>query len=308
MIDSHTEGEPTRVVLDVPPLKGETLVEKTADFRDHHNGFRTGSLLEPRGSEAVVGALLLEPFDAANDCAVIYFNNATVLGMCGHGTIGLVRTLQFMGRIQPGTVRIETPVGLVQAVLATDGLVTIKNVPSYRYRTGVTVHAAGFGDVTGDIAYGGNWFFLAPAGSQALDLANLDTLTRLTTAIRRGLEAEGITGENDGVIDHIELYGPAGDSANDARNFVLCPGLAYDRSPCGTGTSAKLACLAADGHLAPDTPWRQESVIGSLFVGKYSRADDGRHILPRVSGRAYVTAEATLVFDPEDPFREGIQA
>jgi 4-hydroxyproline epimerase len=308
VVDSHTEGEPTRTVIEGGPVfRAADLAGRALEMRERFDAFRAAVVCEPRGSDAVVGALLTEPVDPAAAFGVIFFNNVSTLGMCGHGTIGVVRTLAHLGRIQPGPVVIETPPGLVRAELHPDGRVSFLNVPSYRYRTGVVVEVAGLGRVTGDVAYGGNWFFLVQDHGLEIQLANLDALTRLSTAIRHALEAQGITGEDGAEIDHIELVGPARQPSNDARNFVLCPGLAYDRSPCGTGTSAKLACLHADGKLRPGQTWRQESVIGSLFEGEIAEVQDDA-IVPRITGRAYITAEATLVFDPSDPFRDGIVA
>ncbi len=307
VIDSHTEGEPTRVVIaGGPELSGSTLAEKAQSFRRDFDGFRSGVVCEPRGADAVVGALLLPPSKPNQVAGVIYFNNVGVLGMCGHGTIGIVRTLEYLGQIQPGKLVIDTPVGEVGAELHEDGRVTVSNVPSYRYRSDVPVEVPDFGTVVGDIAYGGNWFFATKDCGMDLELSNLDQLTRFTVAIRESLEREGITGESGGHIDHIELFGSPKDPANSSRNFVLCPGLAYDRSPCGTGLSAKLSCLAADGLLAPRNKWRQESVIGSVFEGSYERTE-GNRILPSITGNAYITADSELLFDPQDPFAEGIR-
>jgi 4-hydroxyproline epimerase len=254
----------------------------------------------------LVGALLVPPADPAAAAGVIFFNNVGTLGMCGHGTIGLVATLSYLDRIGPGDHRIETPVGDVTATLHPDGRVTVRNVPSYRHAANVAVHVEGYGWVTGDVAWGGNWFYLTADHREELAAKNVARLTEVTGKIRRALEANGVTGADDGVIDHIELTGPPGDSRNHARNFVLCPGGAYDRSPCGTGTSAKLACLAADGKLAPGEPWRQEGILGTYFEGRYSPADGGR-VVPEVTGSAFVTAEATLLAQDGDPFPDGIR-
>ncbi|MEZ0327088.1 MAG: proline racemase family protein [Fimbriimonas sp.] len=307
VIDSHTEGEPTRVVISrAPELAGTTLAEKANDFRLNADGFRSGVVCEPRGADAVVGALLLPSSNPQNAADVIFFNNVGVLGMCGHGTIGIVRTLQHLGKLQPGKLTLGTPVGDVGAQLHEDGRVTVWNVPSYRYRSAVPVQVEGFGEVVGDIAYGGNWFFATKNYGHELELSNLDALIRFTSGIRATLERERIAGENGGHIDHIELFGPPQDPANNSRNFVLCPGLSYDRSPCGTGLSAKMACLAAEGALDEGQTWRQESVIGSIFEGSYRRTE-GEKILPAITGRAYITADSELLFDPEDPFVEGIR-
>jgi 4-hydroxyproline epimerase len=234
-----------------------------------------------------------------------------MLGMCGHGTIGVVASLAHLGRIEPGRHRLDTPVGPVETELDADGHVTVFNVPAYRHRAGVTLEVPGVGRVTGDVAWGGNWFFLVDATrfdpAPTLALSQVEALTELTWCIRGALAAQGITGADGAEIDHIELFAPT--PGADARNFVLCPGKAYDRSPCGTGTSAKLACLAADGHLAAGVPWVQESVIGSRFEGRWTPAEGqpGR-ILPAIRGRAWITAEATLLRADDDPFRDGIRA
>jgi 4-hydroxyproline epimerase len=253
----------------------------------------------------LVGALLTEPTDPACVAGVIYFNNAGMLNMCGHGTIGVAVTLAHMGQIGPGRHRLETPVGVVAIEHAGGNQVTIENVPSYRHAAGVTVQVPSFGPVTGDVAWGGNWFFLVSQHGQELELANVERLTDFTWRLRQALPRQGITGKDGGEIDHIELFGPPRSAGADGRSFVLCPGKAYDRSPCGTGTSAKLACLVADGKLKPGQVWRQESIIGSVFEGTV-RIDDGR-IIPRVTGSAYVMAEATLILDPRDPFQMGIR-
>jgi 4-hydroxyproline epimerase len=281
------------------------MAERRAAFRDHFDAFRSAVVNEPRGSDVLVGALLCEPVDPSCAAGVIFFNNVGVLNMCGHGTIGVAVTLAHLGRIGPGRHQLETPVGVVGFEYHGAGRVTIANVPSYRHAAGVTVEVEGFGPVTGDVAWGGNWFFLVGAHGQELDLANVERLTDFTWRVRQALERQGINGAGEQPIDHIELFGPPRAPANHSRNFVLCPGKAYDRSPCGTGTSAKLACLFADGKLREGEVWRQESIIGSVFEGSV-RVDDGR-VIPRVTGSAYVTAEATLLLDPGDPFQMGIR-
>ncbi len=307
VIDSHTAGEPTRVVVaGGPDLGAGSVAERARVFRERFDRVRSAVVNEPRGSDVLVGALLCEPSDPAAACGVIFFNNVGVLGMCGHGTVGLVATLAHLGRIGPGDHQIETPVGDVTATLHPDGRVSVRNVPSYRHAKGVSVSVDGYGRVTGDVAWGGNWFFLVGDHREALELARVERLTDLTRRIRRALEANGITGADGGVIDHIELFGPPADPANHARNFVLCPGGAYDRSPCGTGTSAKLASLAADGKLRPGEVWRQEGILGTVFEGRYEPAADGK-VVPTITGRAWVTAEATLLLRDDDPFRDGIR-
>lgn len=263
IIDSHTGGEPTRVVISgAPDLGGGTIAGQLEVFRTHHDRFRSAVVNEPRGSDVLVGALLCEPVDPANCCGVIFFNNVGFLGMCGHGTIGLVATLAHLGRIAPGDHRIETPVGMVTATLHPDGSVSVRNVPSFRKAKDVTIEVPGLGPVTGDVAWSGNWFFLAASHGMDLSIDYVDALTDAAWRIRQAVNGQGFP-----EVDHVELFGPPADPANHSRNFVLCPGKAYDRSPCGTGTSAKLACLAADGKLAPGEEWRQESIIGSVFSG-----------------------------------------
>ena len=305
IIDSHTGGEPTRLIIEGGPDLGTgPLSERLARFRDGFDHIRSAVVCEPRGSDVLVGALLCEPH--ADNCVagILFFNNVGYLGMCGHGMIGVVASLAFLGRLAPGRHRIDTPVGVVVAELNADGSVTIENVSSYRSRHAVRVEVAGHGSVTGDVAWGGNWFFLVGHHGQDLSVANIDALSAYSAAVRSALEASGITGDNGAVIDHIELFGPSHTGA-DSRNFVLCPGKAYDRSPCGTGTSAKLACLAADGELEEGAIWRQESVIGSVFEASYRR-ESGR-IRPRIRGRAWISAQAKLLFDADDPFAYGIR-
>jgi len=308
VIDSHTGGEPTRVVVaGGPDLGNGPISERAKLLRERFDTFRSCVVNEPRGSDVLVGALLCEPCDPANTAGVIFFNNVGVLGMCGHGTIGLAVTLAHMGKIAPGEHRLETSVGLVTVTLHDAHRVTVQNVPSYRYRKAVAVEVPALGVVTGDIAWGGNWFFLAADHGETLTVANAERLTDVTWRIRQALEANGITGENGGVIDHIELFGPPVDPANHSRNYVLCPGKAYDRSPCGTGTSAKLACLFADHKLKLGEVWRQESVTGSVFEGFVEATDKPGVVIPSITGTAFVTAEATLLADPVDPLRDGIR-
>lgn len=272
IIDSHTGGEPTRLVIGgFPDLGQGDMAERRRLLGERHDAWRAACILEPRGSDVLVGALLCAPVDPEACAGVIFFNNSGYLGMCGHGTIGLVASLAHLGRIGPGVHRIETPVGEVEATLHEDGSVSVRNVPAYRYRRQVSVEVPGIGRVSGDIAWGGNWFFLVAGHGQRIAGDNLDALTAYTVAVQQALEDQGIRGEDGGAIDHIELF--ADDPHADSRNFVLCPGKAYDRSPCGTGTSAKLACLAADGKLLPGQPWRQASVIGSQFEGRYEWLD-----------------------------------
>jgi len=305
IIDSHTGGEPTRLVIGgFPDLGGGSMAERRALLAERHDKWRAATVLEPRGSDVVVGALLCDPVSKDAAAGVIFFNNAGYIGMCGHGTIGLVASLAHMGRIGVGEHRIETPVGTVTTTLHADGSVSVRNVPAYRHLHQVAVELPGHGVVHGDVAWGGNWFFLVSEHGQRVASDNLPALTGYTTALRKALAAQGITGADGAEIDHIELFANDSEGA-DSRNFVLCPGNAYDRSPCGTGTSAKIACLAADGKLAPGEVWTQASVIGSRFEASYA-LEDGK-VIPTLRGRAHISAEATLLIDGNDPFGWGIR-
>ncbi|MES2463491.1 MAG: proline racemase family protein [Armatimonadota bacterium] len=307
IVDSHTGGEPTRLVIDGgPTLAGRGAAEMLRDFQTHHDAFRSAVVCEPRGSDVLVGGLLVEPADPACTAGIIFFNNVGYLGMCGHGTIGLLVTLAHLGRITPGTHRIETPVGVITAQLHNDGSVSVQNVPSYRLHKSVSVTLPGRQTVTGDVAWGGNWFFLCEDHGQNLAFADVEPLTDFAWEVRQALVAQGITGRDGAEIDHIELFGPPQGSSADSRSFVLCPGKAYDRSPCGTGTSAKLACLHADGKLKPGALWHQESIIGSVFTGAIAEVLDDGSIVPEIRGSAWVNSEATLLLDPKDPYCWGI--
>ncbi|HKD92205.1 MAG TPA: proline racemase family protein [Terriglobales bacterium] len=305
VIDSHTAGEPTRLIIGGGPSLGPgTMAERLQIFRSQFDRFRSAVVNEPRGSDAVVGALLCEPVDRASSAGVIFFNNVGYLGMCGHGTIGLIVTLAYMGRIKPGKHQIETPAGNVIAELHPNDAVTVNNVPSRRTAAAVAIDVPGHGRFTGDVAWGGNWFFLVREQRDDISISNIDALTQLTTAIRHELARTAITGTNGEEIDHIELFGPPSGPDSNSKNFVLCPGCAYDRSPCGTGTSAKMACLYADGKLKPGEIWRQEGVVGGIFEGRV--AVENGQILPSITGTAFVTAEADLILDQRDPLRHGI--
>jgi 4-hydroxyproline epimerase len=304
VIDSHTGGEPTRVVVDGGPNLGSgNLVERLERFRRDHDAFRSALVNEPRGSDVLVGALLCEPSDASCAAGVIFFNNVGYLGMCGHGAIGLMVTIAHLNRISPGTHRLETPVGIVTASLNSDGSVSVINVPSYRQAKAVSVDVPGLGPITGDVAWGGNWFFLVKKPTWDLDIAAIDDLTDKAWKIRQAVNGSGFP-----KVDHVELFGPPRGTGGHSRNFVLCPGKAFDRSPCGTGTSAKLACLAADGELGENQPWVQESIIGSTFQGSYRWLNQAEEkIIPTITGTAHITAETTLLLDDRDPFCWGFR-
>ncbi len=301
VIDSHTGGEPTRVVVSGGPELGSgTIADRVEIFREQHDRFRSAIVNEPRGSDVMVGALLVPPHDQSCDIGAIFFNNVGYLGMCGHGTIGLIATLAHLGRIQPGEHRIDTCVGPVTATLDSDHSVSVQNVASFRKAKNVTIEVPGIGRVTGDVAWGGNWFFLVEQHGQKIESNNVERLTDFTWRIRQAINAQGFP-----EIDHVELFGPPAQAGAQSRNFVLCPGKAFDRSPCGTGTSAKLACLAADGKLAEGAEWIQESIIGSTFRGTYRC--DGEKIIPVITGTAFVNGEGTLLLNENDPFCWGIR-
>ncbi len=306
VLDSHTEGEPTRIVMAGGPDLGDgPLAERRERFRREFDVFRSAVVNEPRGADHIVGALLCAPHDSSCAAGVIFFNNTGYLGMCGHGTIGLMATLAHTGAIAPGEHRIETPVGIVTAQWHGGGRASVTNVVSYRLMKGVPVEVEGIGTLTGDVAWGGNWFFLCNDHGQEISMRRLDELTDCARRIKRALAKANLTGKDGAEIDHIELFGPPQRADANSRSFVLCPGDAYDRSPCGTGTSAKLACLVADGKFDEDQVWRQESVLGTLFEGSV-RVVDGE-IVPTITGSAFVTGETTLLFDPADPLREGVR-
>lgn len=305
VIDSHTGGEPTRLVMQgFPQLHGRTMAERRDELRQQHDRWRRACLLEPRGNDVLVGALYGPPVTPGATCSVIFFNNAGYLGMCGHGTIGLVASLHHLGLIGPGAHTIDTPVGAVSATLHDDGAVTVRNVAAWRHRRQVPVEVPGHGRVVGDIAWGGNWFFLISGHGQRLQLDNVQALSAFTWAVLQALQAQGICGDTGAPIDHVELF--ADDAQADSRNFVMCPGGAYDRSPCGTGTSAKLACLAADGVLAPGQVWCQAGILGTVFEASWQPGRRG--VRPRISGKAWITASGQLLLDENDPLAWGIQA
>jgi 4-hydroxyproline epimerase len=305
VIDSHTGGEPTRLVLEGGPDLGDgPIADRVQRFKQHFDDYRCAIVNEPRGGDPWVGALLVEPHRA--DCAlgVIYFNNVGYLGMCGHGTMGLIASLEFAGRLAPGAIKIDTPVGAVEVELHPDGRISVSNVVSYRSHSRVAVEVPTIGRVTGDVAWGGNWFFLVSNHDQIIDLSHVESLTDFSWRVREAVNAQGHP-----LVDHVELFGASQLPGAHSRNFVLCPGKAYDRSPCGTGTSAKLACLAADGKLIEGDAWIQESVIGSTFEASFRWHDRNQgQIVPMITGSAHVTGENLLRLDPSDPFCWGIRA
>jgi len=308
-LDSHTGGEPTRLI-ETPPfdLGTGSVADKLSRLKHDHDDFRTTVLNEPRGSDVLVGALLVEPADPTCQFGVIFFNNVGYLGMCGHGTIGLIASLAYRGRVTEGTVRVETPVGVVEATLHKNeaggdypNRVSVRNIPAFRHLNHIPVTVDGK-TIHGDVAWGGNWFFLVHDHGLDVNMKNLEAMTEFAWRVREQLTANGITGKGGADIDHIELF--VSTNEVDSKSFVLCPGKAYDRSPCGTGTSAKLACLYADGKLKAGQIWKQQSVVGSIFEG--SMQVDGENIIPTITGEAHVMAEGVLLVDERDPFANGI--
>jgi len=306
VIDSHTIGEPTRIIIEGgPDLGSGPLPARAERLGLEHDWVRRATCLEPRGHEAMVGGLLVEPHREDCEHGIIFFNNRSTLGMCIHGTIGLVATLRHLGRLSGERCRIDTPAGVVTAEI--DGnKVSVTNVPCHRTHKDVQVEVPGHGTITGDIAWGGNWFFLIDSQGPAIAASTPLELTLFGESVRKSLIANGYEAQDGHEIDHIELFWPPTDpQTSDSRNFVLCPGGAYDRSPCGTGLSAKLACLAADGKLGPGQIWRQASILDQVFEASYQPLEGGR-ILPRITGQAWVTGESTYRFDPADPFVYGV--
>ena len=305
-IDSHTAGEPTRIVVAGGPDFGNAPLDHRRDrLSGEHDWLRSAAVNEPRGSDAFVGGLLCKPHDPTCDVGIIYFNNTGYLNMCVHGTIGLAVTLEHLGkRPKTGTWRIDTPVGVVEALTLGDGLVRVENVPSYRHQKDLQLEVPGFGEIRGDVAWGGNWFFLGRDHGETVAFENIPRLTNLAKAIRIVLTQENITGADGGEIDHVEIFGPADPKLADSRNFVLCPGGAYDRSPCGTGTSAKIACLFADKKIEPGQIWRQAGILGTVFQAEIRL--DGEKVIPHITGSAFVNGESNIIIDPNDPFSHGI--
>ena len=306
VIDSHTGGEPTRgVVNGWPQPEGKTLSERVCFMKENQEHLRTGAICEPRGHNAIVGALLTPPENPESLTGVIFFNDVGYIGMCGHAMIGTVETLRHLGKLNSHKALIDTPVGTVSIEIGDDGNVTVANVPSYLYMGDAEVYVEGLGQVRGDVAWGGNWFFLVNNQGPELTMSNIDFLMSSTKKIRQALIDSGITGEDGAVVDHIEFFGDPVHPDAHSKNFVLCPGNAYDRAPCGTGTSAKLACLYAKGKLQVGQEWIQESITGSLY--KCWLEDIDGVITPFVTSRAHITAESTQYFSEEDDFCWGIE-
>jgi 4-hydroxyproline epimerase len=309
VIDSHTIGEPTRLVLDDAFLHGLDLgtgsVRSRRDvFRSRYDHLRRALVADPRGVEAMVGVILVPPSDPTCDFGALYCNRVGYLDMCGHATIGLAVSLGHIGRIKPGAFRLETPAGIVGVEWHGGSEASIQSVSPRRIHRMLSIACRDGTTVNGDVATSGLWFFICRDHGIPVVPDAIPRLLEKAWMIRRSLEAAGITGDAGEPIDHIVLMGQALDPANSARNFVLCPDGAFDRSPCGTATSALVGCLYEDGHLDEGAAWRQESILGGLYESSIRR--QGGVLIPTVRGRAWITAEATLHFAEDDPYRTGL--
>ncbi|MGE4602154.1 MAG: proline racemase family protein [Planctomycetota bacterium] len=305
-IDTHTAGEPTRIIIDgFPHLEGESISDCRDVLTRDHDALRAGIVREPRGHEAMVAALLLDSSIEECDAGVIFFNNVGTLGMCGHGAIGVVKALHHMGKIEVGGCTLETPVGVIETTLHPEGDVSVRNVRSYREMADVSVTIQEGIELIGDVAWGGNWFFITESPGVPIEPSRIDQLIDLCCEIRTALKADGVTGTSGAAIDHIEVHQSLPEEQGvGVRSFVLCPGKEWDRSPCGTGTSATLACLHARGQLQEGAPWIQMGVLGTRFSGTF--VADGNGVYPTIRGSAYLSGEGTLHFMEDDPFRHGI--
>lgn len=310
VIDSHTIGEPTRLVIDESlvaglDLGGGSVRERRDRFRERYDHVRQALVGDPRGTVAMVGVILLPPADPSCRFGAFCINRVGYLDMCGHATIGLAVTLGHLGRIEPGSFRLETPADVVGVTWHGGGEASFECVPPRRITKSLALACDDGARVTGDVATSGLWFFICRDHGLPVDSAGIPALTARAWAIRRALDARGITGTGGAVIDHVVLLGPPRDARNHGRAFVLCPDGAFDRSPCGTGTSALVGCLFEDGQLAEGHTWRQESVLGGVYEASIRRV--GGMLVPTVRGSAWLTGETTLHFAGDDPYRTGIE-
>jgi len=324
-IDSHTAGEPTRILTGgLPAVQGATMAHKREQLFLHHDHLRRALVHEPRGHDAIVLAYLLPPCDPEAHLGVVFANDAGYLGTCGHGSIGVAMVAVATGMVPAvapeSTVVLDTPAGLVRcAVKVTDGRpvsVRITNVPSFLWRRDVPFALPDGRKGTADVAYGGNWFAFVDARSMGLsvDPSRLGQLMSTAMAIREALRTAGVRGTNPHTgheedVDHVKLYASlVGTGTPGSRAITLCPGSAYDRSPCGTGTSAKLAVLHARGELGVGTPFCSDSVLGTRFMARIASTTTVcgiPAIVPEVEGAAFVTGFQTFVLDPADPLVHG---
>jgi 4-hydroxyproline epimerase len=304
VVDSHATGQPTRVIVDGGPDLGTgSLAERRDRFRTHFDRFRTAVVGEPRGSDTLVGAILCKPSDPSCAEGVILFDSSGYLDMSVHAMMGLAVTLDYIGRGTTGGEKIETPAGAVTVDMHTNGDISVRNVPSFRHQKDVSVTVDG-ATYTGDVAWSGSWSFLVRDHNEDLSIARAERLTDLARSIRRALARNRITGSRDEEITDIALFGPPQRREANSRNFVLRTGKSFRRSPSGTVTSAKLACLHEDGKLAEGQVWRQESITGAMFDGSVKVIDGA--IVPSIRGTAHMIAESVLIVDERDPYCWGI--
>ncbi|MEV5597276.1 proline racemase family protein [Streptomyces sp. NPDC052496] len=324
-VDSHTEGMPTRVITDgVGTLPGATMADRRRYFVEHLDHLRQLLVNEPRGHAAMSGAILQPPTRPDADWGVVYIEVSGCLPMCGHGTIGVATVLVETGLVEVTepvtTVRLDTPAGLVAARVAVrDGRaehVTLHNVPSYAHELDAVVKVPGFGEVRYDLAYGGNFYAITPLAALGIPFA----AAHLDDIIAAGLAVLAALGERDRPVHpadpaisgcrHVQFTAPGtpGPDGSDSRNaMVIHPGW-LDRSPCGTGTSARMAQLHARGALPLHRPFVNESLIGTRFTGHLvgtERVGGRTAVVPTVTGRAWITGTARYVLDPTDPFPRG---
>ena len=322
-IDAHTCGNPVRVVAGGgPPLNGATMSEKRQDFIARYDWIRTGLMFEPRGHDVMSGSILYEPMRDDCDAAILFIETSGCLPMCGHGTIGTVTVLIEEGLVTPkreGRLVLEVPAGIVEAEYRRDNLdnvveVRIRNIPSFLYRTGLDVDVEGFGRVVFDVAYGGNFYaIIEPQVSyQGLDAISAFDIQRLSPIIRRLINDKySLVHPDDPTITglrHILWAGPPHHPEAHARNAVFYGEKAIDRSPCGTGTSARMAQKAARGELKVGDDFVHESIIGSLFHGRVeasAKVGPFDAIVPSVAGQAWITGHNTIFLDERDPFVKG---
>ncbi|MDO4987691.1 MAG: proline racemase family protein [Synergistes sp.] len=323
-IETHTEGEPTRTILsDFPKIPGHTMEEKMLYMMRHHDHLRKGICFEPRGNDVMSGTIVTEPCDPRADFGVLYYEVGGWMPMCGHDTIGVSTALIESGllkAVEPYTyATLDTPSGLVKVKIEVkDGVaksVTFKNAPAFVMNRGVTVKVPDYGDITLDIAYGGNVFAVLPAAAMGLtlEMKNSKEIVAKGSYLRRFIN-EQIKIKHPYLktinkVTHIQFYqGGDRELGADIKNAVVIPPAAIDRSPCGTGTSARLALLHAEGKLAVGEEFVHESLIGSLFFCKIIEETEVCGIpavVPEIRGRAWVIGKSTILFDPEDPFIEG---
>ncbi len=323
-IDGHTCGNPVRLVAGgAPPLAGATMSERRQDFLARYDWIRTGLMFEPRGHDMMSGAILYPPSDPHADVGVLFIETSGCLPMCGHGTIGTVTFALERGLAQPredGVLRLDTPAGAVAAhYVMRNGYVEsvrIRNVGAYLAAEGVKAACPELGELSVDIAYGGNFYAIIEPQGAYRDLAALSAfdLLRFSPVLRRNLNAavEVVHPEDETIrgVSHILWVGAPRAPEADARNAVFYGDKAIDRSPCGTGTSARMAQLVARGELEVGDDFVHESIIGSLFRGRVEGLTKvGNHaaIVPSVEGWARITGFNTIFIDERDPYAHGFQ-